>query len=133
MFLRTEFMKKMSLLMLLFLASSLVSAKQTVREFSGTGDATTATFTVQAPWLLDWRLDGDYDKLIALDIALVDGRTGRHIGRILHTKYKGNGVKLFDEGGTYQLRISSSLARWRIRIDQITVEEAELYTPRRAN
>jgi len=126
-------MKKMSLLMLLFLASSLVSAKQTVREFSGTGDATTATFTVQAPWLLDWRLDGDYDKLIALDIALVDGRTGRHIGRILHTKYKGNGVKLFDEGGTYQLRISSSLARWRIRIDQITVEEAELYTPRRAN
>jgi hypothetical protein len=126
-------MKKMSLLMLLFLASSLVSAKQTVREFSGTGDTTTATFTVQAPWLLDWRLDGDYDKLIALDIALVDGRTGRHIGRILHTKYKGNGVKLFDEGGTYQLRISSSLARWRIRIDQITDEEAELYTPRRAN
>jgi hypothetical protein len=126
-------MKKMSLLMLLFLASSLVSAKQTVREFSGTGNTTTATFTVQSPWLLDWRLDGDYDKLIALDIALVDGRTGRHIGRILHTKYKGNGVKLFDEGGTYQLRVSSSLARWRIRIDQITDEEAELYTPRREN
>jgi hypothetical protein len=126
-------MKKMSLLMLLFLASSLVSAKQTVREFSGTGNTTTATFTVQSPWLLDWRLDGDYDKLIALDIALVDGRTGRHIGRILHTKYKGNGVKLFDEGGTYQLRVSSSLARWRIRIDQITEEEAELYTPRREN
>lgn len=119
--------------MLLFLASSLVSAKQTVREFSGTGNTTTATFTVQSPWLLDWRLDGDYDKLIALDIALVDGRTGRHIGRILHTKYKGNGVKLFDEGGTYQLRVSSSLARWRIRIDQITDEEAELYTPRREN
>jgi len=126
-------MKKMSLLMLLFLASSLVSAKQTVREFSGTGNTTTATFTVQSPWLLDWRLDGDYDKLIALDIALVDGRTGRHIGRILHTKYKGNGVKLFDEGGTYQLRVSSSLARWRIRIDQITDEEAELYTPRGEN
>ena len=126
-------MKKMCLLMLLFLASSLVSAKQTVREFSGTGNTTTATFTVQSPWLLDWRLDGDYDKLIALDIALVDGRTGRHIGRILHTKYKGNGVKLFDEGGTYQLRVSSSLARWRIRIDQITEEEAELYTPRREN
>lgn len=126
-------MKKVSLLMLLLLASSLVSAKQTVREFSGTGNTTTATFTVQSPWLLDWRLDGDYDNLIALDIALVDGRTGQHIGRILHTKYKGNGVKLFQEGGTYQLRVSSSLARWRIRIDQITDEEAELYTPRRAN
>ena len=126
-------MRKLSLIMLLILASSLVSAKQTVKEFSGTGNTTTAIFTVQSPWLLDWRLDGDYDALIALDIALVEGRTGRHIGRILHTKYKGNGVKLFNEAGTYQLRVSSTLARWRIRIEQITDEEAELYTPRRAN
>jgi hypothetical protein len=126
-------MKKTGLVMVLLLAASLASAKETVREFSGTGNTTTAMFTVQSPWLLDWRLDGDYDALIALDIALVDARTGRHIGRVLHTKYKGNGVKLFDEGGTYQLRVSSSLARWRIRIEQISDEEAELYTPRRAN
>jgi hypothetical protein len=49
---------------------------------------------------------------------------------VLHTKRKGNGVKLFEEGGTFQLRISSTLARWRIKIIQITDEEAELYTPR---
>ena len=126
-------MRELSLILLLILASSLVSAKQQVKEFSGTGNTTTATFTVQSPWLLDWRLDGDYDALIALDIALVDGRTGRHVGRVLHTKYKGNGVKLFNEAGTYQLRVSSTLARWRIRIEQLTDEEAELYTPRREN
>lgn len=126
-------MKKVSLLLVLLLATSFASAKETVKEFSGSGNTTTAMFTVQSPWLLDWRLDGDYDSLLALDIALIDGRTGRHIGRVLHTKYKGNGVKLFDEGGTYQLRVSSSLARWRIRIEQISDEEAELYTPRRAN
>ena len=126
-------MRKTSLAILLILIASLTGAKETVREFSGNGNTTTAAFTVESPWLLDWRLDGDFDALIALDIALIDARTGLHIGRVLHTKYKGNGVKLFDEGGRYQLRVSSSLARWRIKIEQITDEEAKLYTPRRDN
>ena len=126
-------MRKTSLAILLILTTSLASAADTVREFSGNGNTTTAMFTVESPWLLDWRLDGDFDALIALDIALLDARTGRHIGRVLHTKYKGNGVKLFEDGGRYQLRVSSSLARWRIKIQQITDEEAELYTPRRDN
>jgi len=126
-------MRKTSLAILLILTTSLASAADTVREFSGNGNTTTAIFTVESPWLLDWRLDGDFDALIALDIALLDARTGRHIGRVLHTKYKGNGVKLFEDGGRYQLRVSSSLARWRIKIQQITDEEAELYTPRRDN
>jgi len=124
-------MKKKLLLIFLTLSTSLVSASQTVKEFSGNSNATTAIFTVDSPWLLDWRLDGDYDSLVALDISLIEARTGRHVGRVLHTKYKGNGVKLFDEGGSYQLRVSSTLARWRIKILQITDEEAKLYTPRK--
>lgn len=108
------------------------SASELIREFSGDSNATTAEFRVEGPWLLDWRLGGDYDNMIALDIALIDARTGRHVGRVLHTKYKGNGVKLFQEGGSYQLRISSSLGRWQIKIEQITAEEAALYTPRKS-
>ena len=49
---------------------------------------------------------------------------------MLHTKRKGNGVRLFRQGGTYQLRVSGSLARWTLKIMQLTPEEAELYTPR---
>jgi len=49
---------------------------------------------------------------------------------VLHTKYKGNGVKLFKEGGQYQLRISSTLARWTLKVQQLQPEEAELYTPK---
>jgi hypothetical protein len=109
----------------------LASASNVVREFQGTDSTTTAEFKVDGPWLLDWRLNGDYDNFVALDIALIDAKTGRHVGRVLHTKYKGNGVKLFDEGGRYQLRVSSTLARWHIKIEQITREEAELYTPRK--
>ncbi len=107
------------------------AAAELIREFTGSGSRTTTEFEVEAPWILDWRVDGDYDQLVALDVTLVEAGTGRHIGRILHTKRKGNGVKLFKEGGTYQLRISSTLARWRIRIEQLTPDEAELYVPKR--
>lgn len=115
-----------------FLLAALDSARAAdrVREFRGTGNTTTAIFQVQSPWLLDWRLDGDFDELVALDVTLVEANSGKHVGRVLHTKRKGNGVKLFKSGGRYQLRISSSLARWTIKIDQLTPEEAELYTPK---
>ncbi len=120
-----------ALMVLLF--APIASGKSLVREFSGTGNADTAEFFVEGPWLLDWRLDGDYNAMVALEIHLVEARGGRHVGRVLRTQRRGNGVKLFEEGGAYRLRISSTLARWRIRIEQITEEEAELYTPRRDN
>jgi hypothetical protein len=106
------------------------AAADRVAEFRGTGNTTTAIFRVESPWVLDWRLDGDFDELVALDITLLEAKSGKHVGRVLHTKRKGNGVKLFKTSGLYQLRISSSLARWTVKIDQLTREEAELYTPK---
>jgi hypothetical protein len=51
----------------------------------------------------------------------------------LYTKRRGNGVKLFHTAGLYQLRVSSTLARWTVKIDQLTREEAELYSPKGSN
>ena len=67
----------------------------------------------------DWRLDGDYDQLVGLEITLVEARQSRHVGRVLYTKRRGNGVKLFHTAGLYQLRISSTLARWRLRMKAV--------------
>ena len=117
-----------TLLMIVFAPAT---AADRVAEFRGTGNTTTAIFRVESPWVLDWRLDGDFDELVALDITLLEAKSGKHLGRVLHTKRKGNGVKLFKSGGLYQLRISSSLARWTVKIDQLTREEAELYAPRK--
>ena len=119
--------------MVLLLAVSPASAKTRVAEFSGTGNSTTAIFRVESPWVLDWRLDGDFDQLVGLEITLIEARTSRHVGRVLYTKRRGNGVKLFRSSGLYQLRISSTLARWSVKIDQLTREEAELYTPKAQN
>ena len=123
-------MRKLALIAVLLIASMSARAAETVKEFRGTGNTTTAIFTVESPWLLDWRLDGDYDQLVALDISLIEADTGRYVGRVLHTKRKGNGLKLFNYAGRYQLRISSTLARWTLKVQQIKPEEEDLYTPR---
>lgn len=123
-------MKRFALVLVLCAASMNAMAEVTVKEFRGTGNTTTPIFTVEAPWLLDWRLDGDFDALVALDITLVEAHTGKLVGRVLHTKRKGNGVKLFKDAGQYQLRVSSTLARWTLKVKQLQPEEEELYTPR---
>lgn len=101
-----------------------------IREFQGSSSITTPEFVVKAPWLLDWRVNGDYANVIGLDIDLLDAKTGLHAGRVLKTKQAGNGVKLFDKGGRFRLRIDASLARWHIKIEEISKQEAKLYTPR---
>ncbi len=123
-------MRKLALIPVLLMLSSGADAAETAKEFRGTGNTTTSVFTVKSPWLLDWRLDGDFERLVALDITLIEAHTGRHVGRVLHTKRKGNGLKLFKYSGQYQLRISSTLARWTLKVQQIQPEEEELYTPK---
>ena len=125
-------MKKIVLITALLVTASASHAANIVKEFRGSDSTTTAMFTVEAPWLLDWRLDGDYDALIALDITLIEASTGRHVGRVLHTKHKGNGLKLFDHAGRYQLRVSSTLARWILKVKQIQPEEKELFIPKKS-
>jgi hypothetical protein len=123
------------LLSLLFLAAaaSPADAKTRVAEFKGTGNTTTAIFRVESPWILDWRLDGDFEQMMGLEVTLIDARNSRHLGRVVKTKIRSNGVRLFYEGGLYQLRVNSTLARWTVRIEQLTREEAELYQPKGQN
>ena len=119
------------LIALLFtLAAAPAEAERTVAEFRGSGNTTTAVFRVDSPWVLDWRLDGDFDQLLALEITLVEAKKSRHVGRVVYTKRRSNGARLFNQGGLYQLRINSTLARWTVKIKQLTREEAERYTPK---
>ena len=123
-------MKKLALISVLLMTSLAAEAADTVKEFRGSGNTTTSVFTVESPWLLDWRLDGDFDRQVALEITLIEAYTGRHVGQVLRTKRKGNGLKLFKHAGQYQLRISSTLARWTLKIQQIQPEEEDLYIPK---
>lgn len=121
----------LAVLPLLALLASLPSAAQElVAEFRGSDSTLTRNFKVEGPWLLEWRLDADYEQMVALHVWLVDADTGLSVGRVLRRESRGSGLKLFEQAGNYRLRISSTLARWTIQVRQLTPEDAERYTPR---
>lgn len=115
--------------LLLLLFFSLAIGEETVVEFQGDGNRITSVFTVDAPWILDWRINSDYNKMLSFDLELIDGTTGILIGNIKSAKSLGNGVSLFQKGGKYRFRINSSFIRWHLKVKELTDEEAELYTP----
>jgi hypothetical protein len=105
-------------------------AEELVREFKGTESTITSTFDVDGPWLLDWRVNSEYSRFMAIDIVLLDGQTGFQVGRVKHKKEPDNGLRLFKTGGRFKVRVDSSHTRWQVKIIQITVAEAERYTPK---
>jgi hypothetical protein len=119
-----------ALSLLVFLFSTAADSGEVIAELSGSGNATTQEFEVEAPWILDWRVNTDYPQSMAFEIHLVDASTGFQSGRILQTKRPGNGVRLFRQSGRFRFRISTTLAYWSLRVEQLSEQEAEEYTPR---
>ncbi len=101
-----------------------------MQEFRGSRTTTTAEFEVRAPWILDWRVSSDYPGTMGVEVSLVEAGTGVHRGIALRTKWQSNGVRLFDQSGTFQFKIISNLAEWTLKVEQLTREEAEQYTPK---
>ena len=106
-------------------------SKELIREFKGTGSKTTAEFEVTAPWIADWRTQGDYPGQMAVEVNLLTV-AGEYVGKIVTTKYVDNGVKLFlEEGGTYRFRVDATLINtWTLRVEELTREEASQYKPK---
>ena len=116
--------------LMLTLAGVSASAEELIVEFKGSGNRTTAEFKVRGPWILDWRINSDYTRMLAFDLDLVDGGTGVLKGSVLRTKSLGNGVRLFNQSGSYRFRINGSFIDWHLKVKQLTPAEAELYTPK---
>lgn len=108
-------------------------SRQLITEFSGGGSQaiTTREFTADAPWIVDWRVNSEFQGSMAIEISLVDGPTSYHKGLIVQTKQPGNGVRLFNESGSFRFRISSTLTKWTLKVEELTREEAEQYKPKR--
>ena len=121
---------KLSVLALILLLPLNAVAEQLVREFSGSRTKQTAEFEVEGPWLLDWRVNSEFVESMGMTVVLLNEPTRTHAGTVMKTKYPGNGLKLFEEGGRYSLKVDAVLANWTIKVIQLTPEEAEAYTPK---
>ncbi len=126
----TSILKSCLAVVLLFLAGMLAGAEELIVEFKGSGNRTTAEFQVRGPWILDWRINSEYTRMLSFDLDLVDSRTGVLKGSVLRTKSLGNGVRLFNDSGSFRFRINGSFIDWHLKVKQLTPAEAALYTPR---
>ncbi len=106
------------------------SAKEVVQVFRGSESRHTAEFEVQAPWIVDWYVTSDGAGMLGVDVSLEEAGTGIHKGSVLVTKWPGNGVRLFDQGGKFYFRVNSTTANWILKVEQLTRAEAEAYTPK---
>jgi hypothetical protein len=102
-----------------------------VREFSGSSSVTTADFEVNAPWILDWRTNGDFPAMLGFEVTLINAKNGANVGQVVKvTDRAADGVSLFEKSGRYRIRVDSTLARWHIKIEEISRQDAKLYTPK---
>ena len=106
------------------------AAEVLVREFSGSRTMQTAEFEVEAPWLIDWRVNSEFEDSMGLAVVLMHEPSRTHAGTVMKTKYRGNGLRLMDQGGRFSFKVDSVLANWTIKVIQLTPEEAQLYTPK---
>ncbi len=109
--------------------SGAAQAGDLVRQFSGDRSTQTAEFEVEAPWLIDWRVNSEFPSSMGISVVLLNAN-GAYEGIVLKTKAPGNGVRLMERGGRYSLKIDSTVTRWVLKVEQLTPKEAELYTPK---
>jgi len=117
----------------LFAAAGPAQAAKLVREFSGSRSQITADFEVEAPWLIDWRVNSEFYQSMGITIVLINAEDNTNAGRVVKTKQPGDGLRLMNEGGRYRFRVDAAMANWTIRVEQLNEGEAELYTPKREN
>jgi hypothetical protein len=103
-------------------SGSLVAAD--VQKMSGKNSGRPSSFTVDGPWTLDWSARSDAVDLASIEIRLHDATTGDFIGMVAEVKGTGTGLKLFENGGTYQLVVIGTLVEWDIEIEEISEELA---------
>jgi hypothetical protein len=114
----------------LCVAAQDVGAERLIAQFSGEANRNTGSFEVRAPWIMDWLVSGEPGQYEVVDIALVNADTGAFEGVAVRSKTAGNGVRLFDQSGRFYFRVDASMMGWKIKVIQLTAEEAEQYKPK---
>ena len=121
---------RIALAMALGFAAQEVAAERLIAEFSGESNRNTGDFEVRAPWIMDWMVSGEAGQYEVVDIALVNASTGVFEGVAVRSKTAGNGVRLFEQSGRFYFRVDASMMNWKIKVIQLSAEEAERYKPK---
>ncbi len=103
----------------------MASAADTERvRFEGEDSGRTAVFETHGPWMLDWSIHSDLPSLAVFEMRLHEGSSGDYVGSLVELHGTGSGLKLFEEGGDYQIAIVAQYVSWELEIRQVSEEQA---------
>jgi hypothetical protein len=105
-------------------ASSALMAESEAIRISGDESSKPPVFTVDGPWLLDWSTRSEFPMLANFEMRLYDGTSGEFIGTVAQLEGTGRGLKLFEDGGSYQLAIVAGNVDWDIEISEVSQDQA---------
>jgi hypothetical protein len=92
--------------------------------FDGQGNGKSPVFTVDGPWTMDWRASSEFPSLASFEMPLHDGTSGEIIGKLVELEGTGQGLRLFEDGGTYQIVVTGRSVEWDIDILEVSEEQA---------
>lgn len=95
-----------------------------MQRLTGEDSGSPPAFTVAGPWVMEWSTHSEFPKLATFEMRLQDAATGEFLGTVAEVEGTGNGVKLFEAAGTYQLTIIAQSSAWDIRIREVSEERA---------
>lgn len=92
--------------------------------FEGEENGRTAVFETDGPWMLDWSIRSDTPLAAVFEMRLHKGTSGEFIGRLVEIHGTANGLKLFEQGGDYQIAIVANAVAWELEVLEISEEQA---------
>lgn len=117
-------MKTLKILIGTAIVLSLLPAVAQAQTLSGSDNGRPPAFSVDGPWLLDWSTESEFPLLASIEIRLYDADNGDFLGMIAELKGTGNGLKLFERPGNYQLVIVGTSVAWTINIEEVDESRA---------
>ncbi|MEM8547126.1 MAG: hypothetical protein AAGF46_03080 [Pseudomonadota bacterium] len=118
-----------ALLVALIVAAPAATAGEILLDTEGSRSGLSQRFETTGPWLLTWRVNSDFRQQAGLVVDLVDADSGLFKRRVLRRGAVGGGYKLFRDVGRFRFEISTSLAKYELKIEQLTEAEAAELEP----
>jgi len=92
--------------------------------YTGGESERTPAFSRDGPWLLDWSVRSKTELPTNFEMRLYDADSGEFAGTIVQLEGTGRGLKLFEEGGNFEIQVVSENLVWELSIESVDAATA---------
>jgi hypothetical protein len=117
-------MRSSAVLLSLLAAIPLCVPAGELARFEGDSSQRTPIFETGGPWMLYWYTQSDNTLPKTFELRLYEVDSGEYAGSIIQQRVIGNGRKLFEASGRFQLAVVAANLDWTLVVSEISHEKA---------